>query len=56
MHSTHQAVEESLPILSKFSSSDGVDRMQETPLKNTSPKYILTFTKCQCLEESIARC
>ena len=33
MHSTHQAVEESLPILSKFSSSDGVDRMQETPLK-----------------------
>ena len=33
MHSTHQAVEESLPILSKFSSGDGVDRMQETPLK-----------------------
>ena len=33
MHSTHQAVDESLPILSKFSASDGTDRMLETPLK-----------------------
>ena len=33
MHSTYQAVDESLPILSKFSTGDGVDRMQDTPIK-----------------------
>jgi hypothetical protein len=33
MHSTHEAVNESLPLLTKFSASDGKDRMLETPLK-----------------------
>jgi hypothetical protein len=35
MHSTHEAVNESLPLLTKFSASDGKDRMLETPLKKT---------------------
>ena len=33
MHSTYQAVDESLPILSKFSTGDGQSRMEKTPIK-----------------------